>query len=280
MDATNLDAVPVWIAQVAGWDWLDIAGRALGIIATWVIVWFLVRYASRVLIELDERAERITARDIKTLDKLLDYLFVVVGIVITLALLGLTNLLYSALTAAGVVGVMLGFAVKDVASNFVSGVFILVDQHFAVGDAIKIGDYSGTVTDVSLRTTTIAAFDGTVVTIPNSNVATMPVINYSIEKVRRISAVISILGESNIDQALQTIHQIVEADERMGKKDPIIYVSDVQNGAVSIQVFCYVDVSDLLAAQSDLLQRIVERFREENIPLAVPIRINMTQESP
>jgi len=52
----------------------------------------------------------------------------------------------------------------------------------------------------------------------------------------------------------------------------------VQAGSVSIQVFCYVDVSNLLSGQSDLLQRIVERFREEGIPLAVPIRITMNQE--
>jgi small conductance mechanosensitive channel len=278
MEVAGLDVLPAWIAQVGSWNWLDLGARALGLVITWAIVWFLVRYASRVLTRLEESAERITPRDIKTLDKLLDYLFIIVGIVITLALLRLTNLLYSALTAAGVVGIMLGFAVKDVASNFVAGIFILIDQHFAVGDAIKIGEYSGTVTDVSLRTTTIAAFDGTVVTIPNSSVATTPVINYSIETVRRISALVSILGEGNISLALQTIHQIIEADERMGKKEPIIYISEVQNGAVSIQVFCYVDINDLLPAQSDLLQRIVERFREENIPLAVPIRINMTQE--
>jgi small conductance mechanosensitive channel len=279
MEATEIDTIPAWIAQCAAWDWLDIGARFLGLIVTWAVVWFLVRYASRVLERLDEQAERITPRDIRTLDKLLDYLFIIVGIVISLALVGLTDLLYSALTAAGVVGIMIGFAVKDVASNFVSGIFILIDQHFAVGDAIKIGEYSGTVTDVSLRTTTIAAFDGTVVNIPNSNVATTPVTNYSIEKVRRISAVISILGEGNINLALQTIQQIIKDDERLSKeKDPIIYVSGVQDGAVSIQVFCYVDVSNLLTGQSDLLQRIVERFREENIPLAIPVRINVNQE--
>ena len=268
METTNLETLPDWFAQISNWEWIDSVWKALGIIFTWVVVWFLVRYASRVLTRLDEQAKRITPRDIRTLDKLLDYLFIVLGILITLALLDLTNLLYSALTAAGVIGVIIGFAVRDVASNFISGIFILIDQQFAEGDDIKIGEFSGTVIDVSLRTTTLAAFDGTIVNIPNSNVATTPVINYSIEKVRRISTVVSIEGEGNIDQALETIQQIIQDDDRLcGEKEPVVYVSDVQGETVSIQVFCYVQTSNLIAGKSDLLQRIAQRFREESIPL-------------
>lgn len=274
MDVVDSQSLSNWITQIGQWDWPQIGGRAAAVIVIWIVIWLLVRHFSRVLMIIDRAAEQVTPRDVATLDRLLDYLFIIIGSIATLAILGLTDLLYSALTAAGVVGIMVGFAVKDVASNFVSGVFILLDQPFAVGDAIKIGEYSGTVTEVSLRTTTIAAFDGTVITIPNSNVATTPVINYSIEKVRRISLTVSILDDSDIGLALETIRQIIEADERMKQKDPIIYVSGVQNGAVDIQVFCYADVNDLLAAQSDLGKRIVERFHEEGITLAVPTRLN------
>jgi len=228
---------------------------------------------------MDEESDRMTPRDVRTLDKLLDYLFIAVGIIVTLAILGLTNLLYSALTAAGVVGIMIGFAVKDVASNFISGIFILIDQPFTVRDAIKVGDHSGTVTDVALRTTTILTFDGTIVTIPNSNIATTPVVNYSIEKERRINMMVSVSSASDINLAMDAIREIIGADERISKeRAPIIYIANLQDGAIDIQVFCYVDVSNLIAAQSDLRAQIVGEFRDRDILLAVPIRMNLTPE--
>ena len=276
MDAKSLTD---WLESIGNWNWLEIGWRTVMLIATWVIVWILVRYFSRVLRRVDEESDRMTPRDVRTLDKLLDYLFIAVGIIVTLAILGLTDLLYSALTAAGVVGIMIGFAVKDVASNFISGIFILIDQPFTVSDAIKVGDYSGTITDVALRTTTIITFDGTIVTIPNSNIATTPVVNYSIEKERRINMMVSVSSASDINLAMDTIREIIEADERISnKRTPIIYVANLQGGAIDIQVFCYVDVSNLLAAQSDLRTQIVGQFRDKNISLAVPIRVNLTPE--
>ena len=153
--------------------------RILGLVITWVIVWLLVRYLSRVLERLDKRIKGvdIDTRDMETLDKLLDYLVITIGILVTLAIVNLKDVLYSVLTAAGVVTIAIGFAVRDVAANFISGIFILLDQPFVRGDSVKIGDFSGTVQRISLRSTEIATFDGPVVSMPNSTVATTPIVN-------------------------------------------------------------------------------------------------------
>jgi len=157
-------------------------GRILAVVATWLAVYILVRYLSRWLGRLAKAATvfGIDRREFKVLDTILDYAIIAAGVLVTLSILDLTSLLYSVLTAAGVATVMIGFAVKDVAANFVSGLFILLDQPFVVGDFIKVKEHAGRVEKISLRSTRIITSEGEVVTIPNSLLATTPIVNYSI----------------------------------------------------------------------------------------------------
>ena len=90
-----------------------IVWRVIALALVWVVVWILVRYLSCWIQTLDSQIEEIDIdpRDLKTMDRLLDYLIIIVGIIISLAILNVTSLLYSALTAVGIVSVMIGFAV-------------------------------------------------------------------------------------------------------------------------------------------------------------------------
>jgi small-conductance mechanosensitive channel len=134
-------------------DTIKWAARIIALIIVWMIVAILVRYLTRWIQDLGKHTKRydIDSRDLKAIDRLLDYVVVFFGIIATLGILGWTNLLISTLTAAGVFTIIIGFAVKDVAANFISGIFILIDQPFVPGDFIKIGEHSGTVEDISLR---------------------------------------------------------------------------------------------------------------------------------
>ncbi|HIC93652.1 MAG TPA: mechanosensitive ion channel [Anaerolineae bacterium] len=160
----------------------ELISRALAVAATWLAVYILVRYLSRWLERLNKAAKGygIDSGELKLLDMILDYAIIAAGVVVTLSILDLTSLLYSALTAAGVATVMIGFAVKDVAANFVSGLFILLDRPFVVGDRIKVKEHMGRVERISLRSTRIITSEGEVVTIPNSLLATNPIVNYSV----------------------------------------------------------------------------------------------------
>ncbi len=161
---------------------LQFMGRILAVAATWLAVYILVRYLSRWLRRLSKAATgfSIDNGELKVLDTILDYAIIAAGVLVTLSIFNLTSLLYSVLTAAGVATVMIGFAVKDVAANFVSGLFILLDRPFVVGDSIKVKEHVGRVEKISLRSTRIVTSEGEVVTIPNSLLATTPIVNYSV----------------------------------------------------------------------------------------------------
>jgi small conductance mechanosensitive channel len=248
--------------------------RILGLIITWVIVWLLVRYFSRVLERLNARIKGvdIDTREMETLDKLLDYLVIVIGILVTIAVLNLTSVLYSMLTAAGVITIVIGFAVRDVAANFISGIFILLDQPFVRGDSVQIGDFSGTVQRISLRSTEIATFDGPVVSMPNSTVATTPVVNYSINEERRVNLNVAISQETDLRAVIETLRQLVEGEERrVPEKDISLYVSDISDGAIVLTVLFYTPAASWFATSNDLRQSIVEEFERRGLELAMPV---------
>lgn len=255
--------------------------RLIGLVVVWIVVYMLVRYLSRWIEGLVERLTHldIGSRDVQTLDRLLDYIVILVGIIVSLAILGWTSLLYSALTAAGVFSVILGFAVKDVAANFISGVFILIDRPFALGDYIEVRDFSGTVESISLRSTTIVTLDGPVINIPNSILAVEPTTNYSVAQDRRINFIVSIANEADIGQAVDIIAQMLAEEEGLlQNRTQSVLVDAVREYAVDIQVICYAPTDTFLQLSSDLKQQVMFGLQDKNIELAVPTRKFVTPE--
>jgi len=267
--------MPSW-GNIAALDWAAIGLRALALVGTWVAVLLLRRYFGHLLAALARRSAHISRKAIQTLGRLLSSALILIGLIVTLALLNLTSLLYSALTAAGLIGIVIGFAVKDVAANFVAGIFVLLDRQFAIGHVIQIGDYVGTVQSVSLRTTTLATLDGPVVTIPNNTLSTTPVVNFSLATQRRITLTVSIMADSDVDAALAALAELAGADGRVSREQPPeVYVAGVRDYLLDVQLACYVKPADLPAVSSDLRRQAVEQFRVRGIRLALPVQLNM-----
>jgi small conductance mechanosensitive channel len=259
---TNATVV-IWITRIAA------------LIAVWVIVWILVRYLSRWIQGVDKRIEGVdvSTRDLKTIDRLLDYVVILIGIIVSLAILGWTSLLVSALTAAGVFSVIIGFAVRDVAANFISGIFILIDQPFVVGDFIESGGTSGTVQNVSLRTTTIVTVDGPLVHIPNSILAVQPTTNYTVAEDRRISFNISVAADADVDLAVRTIEQVLADEEGLlAERTQLVLVNELREYAIDILVICYAPTATFMALSSGLKQQVMDALHEAGVEPAVPVR--------
>lgn len=85
----------------------------------------------------------------------------------------------SILTGMGIVGVAVSFAAQNTIANFLSGVFILFDGPFKIGDRIKIGEMTGEVIEIGIRNTRVQTPDNNIITIPNSNITSKEVINYN-----------------------------------------------------------------------------------------------------
>ena len=264
-----------FIQDVQNLPWSDYGLRALSIILVWVAVWLLTRYLSRVINNLDQHLPGIDIddREMRALDRLLDYVIITIGVIATLAILDLTRLFFSALTAAGIITIVVAFAAKDVAANFISGIFILLDQAFVAGDFIEVGSYSGTVRKISLRSTEIVTFEGPVVTIPNSKMATDPTINYSIAAKRLVDIKVVVPKDSDLGRAVQVLRDVAASESRLkADEDITILVADIGDYGVDLLLRCFTPNDVWLQVRSDLRHRIVEEFQRQGLELAVPVQ--------
>lgn len=105
------------------------------------------------------------------------------GIVVALALLGVDLMALAA--SLGLVGLTLGFALRDVLTNSVSGVMLLVQRPFSIGDTISVAGYEGVVEDVRVRDTVLRTTDGRTAYVPNTTVFNDVVLNSSTSNLRR-----------------------------------------------------------------------------------------------
>src|SRR5215211_3198662 len=90
------------------------------------------------------------------------------------------------LTGLGILGFTIGFALQDVMKNFASGIILLLQQPFHVGETIGVKGFDGTITAIDLRATEMRATDGRVIILPNADVLSNPIINYSRARQRRV----------------------------------------------------------------------------------------------
>ena len=257
----TITGVPFWQDM----QWEQVTLRILMLAVTWLLVWLVVRHIGRWLLRLIAQSRGFTDDDagFTMLRRVLRGLVIVVGILSSLAILGLTPLLASTLTSVGIVGIIAGLAVKDVAANFVSGVLLLFDRPFALGDYVSAGNVEGTVEHISLRSTRIRTPEGPVVTVPNSVIAANAISNFSMSRARRVELPWRLPIDAQIDAASAALIDLARADERvMAEPPPQVLVGDVRASFLDLVLVVYVRNEGWLVTRSDLRRELAERLAE------------------
>ncbi|MDY6784602.1 MAG: mechanosensitive ion channel family protein [Cyanobacteriota bacterium] len=196
----------------------------------------------------------------------------VVGSAIALGVLGLD---FGALLGAlGLTSVAIGFSLKDVLSNYISGVILLAARPFRINDQVVIGEYEGTIAQIQLRATTMRTYDGCLVYIPNQEVFEASIINNTASPRRRSSVMVGIDYGEEIEQAKQVIHNALESIETVEREPaPDILVRELGASTVNLEVRFWVDSrrSGFLATTSAVAQAIKEELERADIEMPTDI---------
>lgn len=123
----------------------------------------------------------------------------VVGVIVVLGTLGVQ--VAALITTLGLAGLTIGFALKDVLANSMSGVLLLVQRPFTLGDRIAVAGCEGTVRDIRVRDTLIEQADGRMVYVPNATVFNAPIVNTSSAQKRRIDVQVHVPLTADLDSA-------------------------------------------------------------------------------
>jgi len=127
------------------------------------------------------------------------YVVLVVGIIAAFSVGGVD--LAALMISFGMIGFAVGFALKDIISNFLGGILIFIYKPFVIGNAISVKGFSGTVEKIDVRATEIKTFDGLRVIIPNSDMIANPVTNYSLSTMRRVTIPVGIGYDNDLSKA-------------------------------------------------------------------------------
>lgn len=142
--------------------------------------------------------------------QLLRIAFVIFGIVIALDILNATALLSTILGAAGIIGLALGFAVRDTVENFIASVMLSFRQPFRPNDTVEINGDVGKVIRLTSRATILLSFDGNHIRIPNSTVFKSRIINYSQNAERRFMFSITVERDADLQETRALVAKVVQ----------------------------------------------------------------------
>ena len=205
----------------------------------------------------------------------------VVGFVIALGVMGLD---FGALLGAlGLTSVAIGFSLKDVLSNYISGVILLAARPFRINDQVVIGDYEGTIAQIQLRATTMKTYDGRVVYIPNQEVFQASIINNTASPRRRSSVMVGIDYGEDISDAIAVISQALNRVEEVESTPaPDVLVSELAASTVNLEIRFWVDSrrSGFLATTSRVAQEVKEALEAADIDMPTDIYTLILREMP
>ncbi len=166
----------------------------------------------------------------------------VLGIVIALEQIGFD--LTAFLAGVGILGFTVGFALQDVSKNFVSGLLLLLDQPFDIGDEIEIKGFTGTVANVDIRATELYTYDGQNVLIPNGDVFTSPIKNFSRFDQRRAEIKLGIAHGNDLELVKRTTLETVAGLEGvLDDPAPSALFTDLGSSSIRFVVYFWVDVN-------------------------------------
>jgi len=199
-----------------------------------------------------------------------------VGVLVVALRLGLDAADYGYLlsippTVVAALTVAAGFASRDIASNLVSGVFIVTDPEFNIGDWIRWQDKEGVIEDISFRVTRIRTFDNELLTVPNSQLATSAVVNAVAKSPRRVSYTFHVGDDADLGRAAELLVAEAERHEDvLDRPTPSARVVELGGGRAGLQARFWIDRPSreaFVRIRSEYLRRVNVRFAAEGIDL-------------
>ena len=227
----------------------------------------------RVVIVVARRTmkNRVTDQAKMLTTKVINYTGITVIVVIVLLEFGIN--LTPILGAAGILGLAIGIASQASLSNVISGIFLVSEKPFAVKDAIRGGDKSGTVVSIDLLSVKIRTFDNLYIRIPNEKIVSGEVTNVSRYPIRRMDFSISVAYKDDLLRVRELLQDIASKNTLVLEEPaPTIMFEDFGDSGIPIFFAVWFQKADYVAVRNSVLQEIKARFEAEGIEIPFPHR--------
>jgi small-conductance mechanosensitive channel len=200
------------------------------------------------------------------LRKFSTYSLFVIAVVVALKIFNVN--LTVILGAAGVLSIAVGFAAQTSVSNLISGLFLMFEQPFIVGDVVEVNGVRGEVLTIDLLSLRMRTMDNTLVRVPNETVMKTQVINYSHFPIRRHEILFTVSYTADLDDIKKMLLDIVEHNPYcLEEPEPLFIVQRVGEYYLEIKFGVWGETKNLLMLQSTFGEQMREAFIKNNIAL-------------
>lgn len=173
------------------------------------------------------------------------------------------------LGAAGIAGIALGFAAQTSMSNLISGLFLLSEKSFGLGDVVQVDATTGVVEAVDLLSVKLRTFDNRLVRIPNETLVKSNLINATRYAIRRLDIPLGVVYGSDLALVREILLGIAERSELvLAEPEPLFLADAYEASSIRLLFGPWIRKDDFLAAKNELLPTIDQRLREAGIRLA------------
>ncbi|MBE6702908.1 MAG: mechanosensitive ion channel [Ruminococcaceae bacterium] len=253
-------------------NWHNVLKFVLILIVGMIAVSVLVKVIRKIL-----NKTKLKGAGANFLTSLCKVALVVIYLIILLSALGVDTTsiiaIFTTLTLA------ISLAVQDTISNLASGIMIIVNKPFDEGDFVDIGGSVGTVESISISSTKLKTGDNKVVVIPNKNVTSTSVTNYSIKETRRLDLTFSVAYGSDVEKVKEIILGVIAKHDNI-LHDPAPMVRLTEHGASSLDFVTrvWVKQADYWPVNFDLKEEVLAAFDEAGISVPFPqLDVHMVQ---
>ncbi|AIF85506.1 small-conductance mechanosensitive channel [Candidatus Nitrososphaera evergladensis SR1] len=196
-----------------------------------------------------------------------------------LSALGISHLDLSGIfLAGGIAGIVIGFATQSLFSNLISGIFLYIDKPMKVGDPVlvtgKLPDIAAVVIEVTALSTRFRMFDGTYVRLPNTEVFSSEIRNFSGAAARRVEIQIRVGLHEDKAKVLSIIRNIL-ADNPLVlvEPEPDVYVDSVGDSGVNINIWAWAPFTEWFPVRKQLVEQVMLELEKNHVEVPLPQRV-------
>jgi small conductance mechanosensitive channel len=247
----RIDKGPTWTLQPAADEltsiWRSIV-RALPLLVIGLVILLASMLAAGVFSRVATRV--LTRRSSSELlrnmiRKTLFVLVILIGLYLCLRVTGLTRAAITVVSGTGILGLVLGFAFRDIAENFLASILLSIQRPFRIGDVVQVDGHTGVVRKVTSRGTLLIDFDGNHIQISNSTVYKNTIKNYSANPLVRLNFTVGIGYDDDIAHAQSVIRSVLEAHPAMlDRPEPLVLVEQLGASTVNLRVYYWINGVD------------------------------------
>lgn len=248
-------------------------GFTINLIIAYIIFW-VGRWLAKRIVTIVSHLMGRTRLDETLASFLSNLLYGILLIVVILSALSKIGINTNSFVAVlGGAAVAVGLALKDQLANFAAGVMIIVFRPFSRGDTVEINGKTGVIQDITLVNTRLVTANNHEIIIPNSDVTTNAIINFSMRQTRRVDITIGIGYGADIKAAKSIMLSMAKNHPKsLTSPEPVVRVTDLGDNAVELTLNVWANNADWYTLQCDLLEQIKYGFDTQKIDIPFPQR--------